>query len=205
MWTDQSTGPWSDTTLDCWTDVDQSDPIALIDARLDLAAYALSLEDSGLDASAYYQSMEDCQPDLLMIGWATENLRSFVHAAVLYYADAPSYLSTIGEAREDIITGLQAVAWARNDITTYLEAHSGIVLLDVGAYLEATDGVSYSHLGAWLCAIRQAPAFRSTVAQRASSVIHTATWSSIEDASASLSTVARSLEDAGLMLQAITA
>lgn len=182
-----------------------TDGLELEDLAAELAAWYQSLEDAGLDVAAYYQSLEDLAASLEALGWTLEDARTFLHAAVLVYSDMPADLRALGDARESILAGLQAVAWARHDLCIYLEAHSGLILLDLGALLEATDGTAFSHMGAWLCAIHQAPSFRSSVAQRASSVISAVTWPEVEDMGTYLHAAAWSRHDLGVFLQAIAA
>lgn len=205
IWTDSASGQWTDSSTGLWTDedIEGGEVVAVEDARLDLAAYAQAVEDAGLDASAYYQSMEDLAAALQMIGWSVEDVRSYLSATAPIVEDATAYLSTIGQAQENMLSALQAVGWARSDLGSYLEAHSGTVLSDLGVCLDVTDGLAFSNAPAWLCAIRQAPAFRSTVAQRAASVVYQATWSTVEDAGVFLQVASIARDDLGLSLEAV--
>lgn len=164
-----------------------------------------ALDDARIDLSAYYQSMEDLAQYLTVIGWTTEDVRSFLHAAVLSYSDMPATFSAMGDALENLITELQAIAWEKHDIGTYLAAQSALVLIDLGVSLEATNGLVLRNMGAWLCAIQQPPSFKASVAQRATSVIHSATWTSLADAHSSLQASASVRESIGAALQAIAA
>lgn len=207
IWTDSTSGQWTDTSSGLWTDeeIEGGESLALEDARFDLSAYYQALEDVPLEISAYYQALEDASSELLMIGWGIEDVRSYMHAAVLVLEDTGGYFEAIGRAREDALSLLQAIAWTTFDAATYLAAASATILSDAAVCLEVTDGQAFSNAPTWLAAIRQPPAFRSTVAQRMASIVSAATWTSIEDFGVRLEAASYAAENAGAYLAAVAA
>lgn len=205
IWIDSEGGQWTDVSTDIWTDKDLTELLVLEDVRLNLAAFHQSLEDIPLEIAASYQSIEDAAIDLLIAGWSIEDVRAYLLATSPIVEDARAHFDAIGRAREDAASLLQAIAWATDDFRTYLEAGSATVLADLCGYFEVTDGQAFSNAATWLAAIRQPPAFRSTVAQRLSSVVSAATWMSIADVAIRLEASAFAAEDAGVYLEAIAA
>jgi hypothetical protein len=146
-----------DTSL--WLSATDGTMLDDLHARLEAAEY--SLEDLSAPLAAYLQDLEDIPTYLTTV------------ARVLL--DVPLSLQAHALAREDLPADLRACAQRLDNIGLYLSVTDAQVLHDLGVYLTATDGAVTDDLSLRLAAVRNAPRYVSSIAQRVSSVVRDVT------------------------------
>jgi hypothetical protein len=108
--------------------------------------------------TAYFQFLENAKLPLSAVAEDLKDLRT--------------YFACFGIAMDDCATDLRVAGFFRQDLKTVLQAVSPTVLQDLLVHLSATDGTVFQDMGVGLMAVATAPAFRSIVAQRLSSIMH---------------------------------
>lgn len=164
--------------------------IELADASLSLHAAGLQLDDTSLWLSATNGTvLEDLPARLEAAGYSLEDLSAPLAAYLKDLEDVPAYLTTVARvlldaplslqahalAREDLPADLRACAQRLDNLGLYLSATDAQVLHDLGLYLSATDGAVTDDLSLRLAAVRNAPRYVSSIAQRVSSVVRDVT------------------------------
>lgn len=124
--------------------------------RLELAALFLD-SDLSADLAAYFQSM-DSVPTLLSL--AAEGLK-----------DALLNLAAHGLSLSDAALILQLAKLLQVDVKTALEVAGATIVRDMLLDLVLSNGYSLNDLGLQLSVMKEAPSFRSIVAQRLSSIV----------------------------------
>ena len=104
-----------------------------------------------------------------------EDVPAYLATVARVLLDAPLSLQAHALARKDLPAALRACAQRLDDLGLYLSVTDAQVLHDLGLYLSATDGAVTDDLSLRLAAVRNAPRYVSSIAQRVSSVVRDVT------------------------------
>ena len=141
------------------------------DADMDLQTWGTHYDDMKQQLAAWHQHMEDMKSSFET--WATkyDDAKAFLEAAGWHIEDLGTWLSTYGQEVSHLSAWLHAAKDVLKDLAMFLYAASGEVLGDLGCFLYAGDGEIKTDLGLKLHVISSVPVFKSTTAQRVSSVV----------------------------------
>jgi hypothetical protein len=124
--------------------------------RFDLAALSLD-SDLKTELAAYFQSIDSASTFLSL---SAEGLK-----------DALLTLAAHGLSLSDAALILQLAKVLQVDVKTVLEVAAATIMRDMMLDLVLSNGYSLNDLGLCLSVMKEAPSFRSIVAQRLSSIV----------------------------------
>jgi hypothetical protein len=144
----------------------------LQDAGMDLATWGVHYDDLKSFLAAHFQNVDDFKAALET--WATryDDHTARLQAADWHITDFAAPLGAWAQSLSPLAIILRAVKYGFKNVSTFLRAHDGIELYDLGLLLYVIEGIATNDLGLNLRVIKAGMAFRSVTAQKVSSVLH---------------------------------